>query len=405
MRTVSLLEFWRPRIPLSTDSVPIETFPAPKKIRLFAAQGEARVGVGDRVKTGQRLAPDLVSPATGTVTKTDPFLGIDGERLTSLSIDVSEKNEMADGLKAITNPAQHSRGELVAALSALGFPTDWDGDIEIAVVSGLDADPVQTINQQVLRDNANRLEEAVALLRALTGLDRVALAVTKPLRSLVEKVSPDAIDIRIVAPLYPNGLPQVLLQKTAPKARKGLVVASEQMFAMTEALRTGTPRQEKLLTLAVPSMGLCKNLRVRIGTPIGDVLQKYEIDISETSKIVLGGAMRGAACTSTDFAVTPVTDSIYVQDGSSVVEYENNPCLNCGKCSAACPMDLQVNLICRYSEFGIFEECRDLHVGACIDCGLCAYVCMARRPLVHYLKLARSEIAKIREAEPEGVAP
>ncbi|MEW6359397.1 MAG: hypothetical protein AB1696_23880 [Planctomycetota bacterium] len=403
MRAVSFFQPWTPRVPLNSDIVPIEKFPAPKKVRLLAAADEVRVKVGDAVKTGQRLAADLVSPVTGTVTEIKPFLGAEGECLASLSIDVAEKDELVEGLKSIKDPAGHGKDEIVAALADLGFPINWGDGIEVAVVSCLDTDPVHTINQQVFRENADKLKEAVALLAALTGLDRVTLVVTKQLQNLAGRACPDGVDIRVAPAVYPNGLPEVLLRKVAPRATKGLVVGTEKLFAMSDALKAGRPRQDKLVTLFVPAMKLCKNLQVRIGTPLADILHKYEIDFSENHKLILGGAMRGMTCYSADFSVTSATDSIYVQEGSAVVEYEDSPCLNCGKCSAVCPAGLPVNLICRHSEFGLFEECRSLCVDHCIECGLCAYVCMARRPLIHYIKLAKSELAKSPQVKLEGV--
>ena len=67
-------------------------------------------------------------------------------------------------------------------------------------------------------------------------------------------------------------------------------------------------------------------------------------------------------------------------------------------------MDLRVNLICRYSEYGLFEECAGLDVNDCIECGVCAYSCTARRPLIHYIKLAKAESAKEPKPEVEEVA-
>ena len=54
-------------------------------------------------------------------------------------------------------------------------------------------------------------------------------------------------------------------------------------------------------------------------------------------------------------------------------------------------------LLGRFAEYSLYEKCRDLVVDNCIDCGLCAYVCPARRPLVQYFRQARAALRKERE--------
>lgn len=392
MQAVSFFGLWEPRIPLNTDIVPIEKAGVPEKARLVTREREGVAQAGMAVKTGQRLAVDLVSPVTGTVTEAVSLPGADGTALTWISLDVESKGELEEGLPTVRDSSGETGEALAAALSALGFHTALPPAVDTVVVSCLDLDPVQTINQQVVRESADSLDDAVALAKALTGAERAVVTTTPQLRNLVTRHSGDQADVVTLAPRYPNGLPEVILKRLAAQGR-GVVFGTERLFAMVTALKSGKPSQDKVLTLIASEAGVCKNLRVRIGAPISDLLAAHDIALRPNSKLILGGVMRGLPCYSADLGVTHETDSITIQDETKVIECESNPCINCGKCSAVCPMDLQVNLLCRYAEYGLFDRCRDLDVAACIECGLCAYSCTARRPLVHFLKLAKRECA------------
>jgi electron transport complex protein RnfC len=57
-------------------------------------------------------------------------------------------------------------------------------------------------------------------------------------------------------------------------------------------------------------------------------------------------------------------------------------------------VDLPVHLIGRNAEYDSIDNCAKYGVTECIDCGLCAYSCPARRPLVHFIKYAKDRIAQ-----------
>ncbi|MBW1730420.1 MAG: 4Fe-4S binding protein [Deltaproteobacteria bacterium] len=53
----------------------------------------------------------------------------------------------------------------------------------------------------------------------------------------------------------------------------------------------------------------------------------------------------------------------------------------------------------KFCEFGKFEEAaKQYDLFTCIDCGLCAYVCPARRPIVHLINYGRRELS-LKETE------
>jgi electron transport complex protein RnfC len=56
------------------------------------------------------------------------------------------------------------------------------------------------------------------------------------------------------------------------------------------------------------------------------------------------------------------------------------------------------NLITRYVEFRQFDQCSDQSIDVCMECGLCAYYCPARRPMLQLIRLGKHQIA-LKEAQ------
>jgi electron transport complex protein RnfC len=57
-------------------------------------------------------------------------------------------------------------------------------------------------------------------------------------------------------------------------------------------------------------------------------------------------------------------------------------------------------MLVRLLEAGQYEEASDQYdLYSCIECGLCSYICAAKIPIFHYIKLAKYELDQIRTAE------
>ncbi|MCK4889089.1 MAG: hypothetical protein KAS97_04100, partial [Candidatus Aminicenantes bacterium] len=136
-----------------------------------------------------------------------------------------------------------------------------------------------------------------------------------------------------------------------------------------------------------------RNISVIKGTPLNHIVKDSEI--RSAGKVITGGPLRGYANFDLNTPVTGKTDSVYVQYEKDIIRAVNAQCINCGKCNGHCPVNLSVNLITRYSEFSLFEKCRDLGIEKCIECGLCSFYCPAGRSLVQLLRLAKSEIKNL----------
>lgn len=372
---------------------------------------------GTSVLTGEALIPGVYSTVTGTVKGIEPLSfmslpvsagGKGNGGVTAVRVKAAGTEEIDPALKPDPGYMDKEPADLLEMLNRanLGFCEDVAAikSIDLAIVSAVDPDPMQWVYQQVLREEKETVLEGLKLIRHLTSARRVVLAVPEPLAGLVtpEPGSADRLTVHPVKPVYPNGLPEILVRDLSAVYHPAthLFLKIEKLVAAVKALKLGNPYSYKVVTLA--DKDSAANFRVRIGTPIKKVLELKSVYLKDDDKVIINGPMRGYTCFSTDVPVTAEIDSIYIQhaDAGEVANYWNNQCMNCGACVKVCPVSLDVNLICRYSEFSLFERCHDMGVLICIECGLCAYYCPSGRSLVQYLRLAKKE-KPIREEEKE----
>lgn len=393
-----------PKLPYVDAVAPPEALPMPSKVTLLWAEEKAdnlAVQVGDGVKTGQDLVRNgggaLVATVSGHVESVEPFPGPEGYEYTAVTIIAHQTDSIDPSLGAIEDFSDAEPVELRAAIARAGFATL--SSVETLVVSALDLDPLSLANQQAFRDSTDQVEAAIRLLTRATGVSRAALVVPDNLRELAGRQGLEAaIEVIAVPGVYPNGLPEILARKWVRErpTRSGsnagggiLVVGVEHAVAMVSCLQAGVPLLEKTVSFSTGGGGKIRNFRVRIGAPVADLLQYAGVELQPRGKVIVNGIMRGYACFTDAQPVTVTTDSVHVQEPAEVFSFENTTCTNCGRCNAICPVDLEVNLLGRFSEYGIYEKCRDLGAENCVECGLCAYICPARRPLVQYISHAK----------------
>ncbi len=78
------------------------------------------------------------------------------------------------------------------------------------------------------------------------------------------------------------------------------------------------------------------------------------------------------------------------------------PCIRCGDCAQACPVDLQPQQLHRAASAGDEPALARLRLGDCIECGCCDYVCPSRIPLTARFHVARTLAVQRRAAEAQA---
>lgn len=402
----------KPRIPYGSRVAPVEEMrPGQHSVLSWPNLTAEAIGIrrGSSIRTGQNIAVSnykfLVSPVTGILEKIESYRGPDGRNFLAMTIERFAQDEYDESLRKIPKPLEMSREALLTAIARTGCEcldlVRAGVRPKAVVLSAMDRDPMSHANRQALRDGVGQVAEAMAVLKRATGIEELTLALSADMADL----KPDLADvdgvIKMVRPVYPNGLPEMVawhqgggaLMRPVPEGVLGdvLVVSAECMLGIVNSLKTGTPRMNKIVTFA-DADGKTANLRVRLGTPVADILAERDVQFEANWKLIVNGNMRGHACYSDQYAISNYTDSVHVQRESDIYIYQEAPCTNCGRCTEICPVNLDVHLIGRFAEYNLIDRCQKMGVENCIDCGLCGYVCPSRRALVQFIAHAKREL-------------
>jgi len=167
-------------------------------------------------------------------------------------------------------------------------------------------------------------------------------------------------------------------------------------MALRDAVVEGKPLIERITTVSGTIVAEPKNLLVRVGTPIKNLLDAAGGTNGEIGKVISGGPMMGLAQWTLETPVTKGTSGVLFFPPEDAKLGEETNCILCASCVDICPMRLMPTTIAHQAKAGNFEIAKKLSAMDCIECGSCSYVCPANIKLLHYIRWAKSEIRKMK---------
>lgn len=277
--------------------------------------------------------------------------------------------------------------------------------VDTLIINAVDPDPPVVPNQSLLlKDPGPEAEMGISALARASGAAKVILVLPQGQTGagLAELAGKCKWEIaRIKADHFPYATDNLLIhsltgrQVPTPEGLPrdvGVVIAPlTTAMEVGRVLLTGRPVVNRLFSVC----GDVKNpqtFRVRLGTPIKEVIEAAGGFAGEPGKVVLNGPMLGHALFDLDIPVTKETSGVFVQAAGQVASFEDHPCIHCGRCLQACPVHLIPAELSKLCEYGDFEQAVEKDLFHCIECGCCAYVCPAKRPMVQLLQFGKSEI-------------
>lgn len=420
-----------PEAKAMTAALPVERMPVPDELELILGQHigapcTPTVKKRDEITEGamvgevaKGLGVPLHAPVAGKIK--DIGNSAHPMRVSAPSVTIAVDHEAAPVEYQKKDWSSMSATDLLAkvkdagivGIGGAGFPTHVklsppkDATIDTLLLNGAECEPYITADHRQMLEHADDVVEGAKIIMKILGISECKIG--------IENNKPDAIDAMgkaaasgssadcniVVVPLevkYPQGSEKQLIQavtgrkvpsQALPSAVGVVVQNVATASAIYDAVALDKPLYEKVVTISGKGINKQANLLVKVGTKVKDIVEYLGGTKPELAKIIMGGPMMGFAVSSLDIPITKTTSSVLFLTEDEIDTNPHSACIRCGWCLDACPMGLEPKEIALHVEANRAEDTAEFGVFDCFECGSCAYVCPAKRPMVQFVRLAK----------------
>jgi electron transport complex protein RnfC len=139
--------------------------------------------VGDKVKTGQKLAlykndpAYVIASASGTISSISPYSGDFGKNYAAITIEIDSDEVFDDQFKT-----QAAEPNLATALENLSFIpgspplnalSDTEREIKTIVICGVDSDLLLGTQQYIVKSRFEEVSRGIEILKKISGIEQI----------------------------------------------------------------------------------------------------------------------------------------------------------------------------------------------------------------------------------------
>lgn len=419
-----------------TENLPTETLPAPEVVEVllrqhFGAECKPLLKKKDPVSEGDLigeveagLGANIHSSVTGTIKEIGSSANPLSVSCPSIMIktdpEAKPKEYIPSDWKDL--PGKELLGRVKSAgivgIGGAGFPTHVklspppEANVDTLILNGVECEPYLTTDHRLMLEHPDEIIEGAKIILRILGISQCHIGIEANKPDAIEEMRKRAKDLRsddfgisihALKVKYPQGSEKQLIESITGRRVPGfglpfdvgvIVQNVGTSKAIYDAVVLNKPLYEKGITITGKGIERPANLLVKIGTRLSDIVSYLGGTKPDLSKVVMGGPMMGLAVSTLDVPVTKTTSGILFLTEEEVDTRPHSHCIRCGWCLDACPMGLSPNEIGVYVEAGRAEETSPFGVFDCFECGCCAYVCPAKRPLVQFIRLGKMKAKK-----------
>ncbi|WP_347877399.1 electron transport complex subunit RsxC [Caloranaerobacter azorensis] len=305
----------------------------------------------------------------------------------------------------------------ITGLGGAGFPTHVklsplpDKKIDTIILNGAECEPYLTSDHRLMVETPEKVVFGLKAIMKAVGVNKgfIGIENNKPdAIEAMEKAVKDEPNIEIATLItkYPQGDEKRLINAVTGREVPagglpmdvGVVVNNVgTAAAIADAIQTGMPLIQRIVTITGSAVREPKNLIVKIGTLFKEVIEQCGGYKGKPGKIIMGGPMMGIAQFTDEVPVIKGTSGILVLNEKEARIPEPKQCIRCGKCVDICPVNLQPLFISQFALKNMYDEAEKYHALDCIECGSCSFICPSKRPLLQSIRVAKRELISRRK--------
>lgn len=401
----------------------------------IGAPAKPIVHVGDKVLKGQKIAEatgyvslPVHAPTSGVIEAIGLHPVQHPSQIDSLCITIKtdgedrwiERQPLPDyrqqERKAILD---RIRDAGIAGMGGAGFPCAVklgikpDTRIEQLILNAVECEPYITADDRLIQERADQIVTGLEIMAWLINPKEILIGIedNKPIAidAIRKACAGKPIEVVVVPTKYPSGgEKQLIYLLTGKEVHSGglpsdvgvICQNTGTAYAVKRAIIDGEPLISRITTLTGDAITYKGNYEVLLGTPVADLLHEAGLQHNKMHRLIMGGPMMGFSIHDLSVPVVKTTNCLLAPSETEFPDpAPEQPCIRCGACAQACPVNLLPQQLYWFSKAKEFEKAAHFNLFDCIECGACAYVCPSSIPLVHYYRFAKGAI---RTAEQEA---
>ncbi len=345
-----------------------------------------------------------------------------GGRVSAVVIENDGEDEWAEGCNVPGEMASMDPESMVSMVREAGvvgmggaaFPAHvklsppQETPVSDVIINGAECEPMLTCDHRVMVENTAGIVEALRLIMRMVDAGRgyIAIEENKPdaieaFQSVLAKdAAADGISLVGLEVKYPQGAEQQLITAVTgrevpaggglPSHVGCLVHNPSTALAMRDAIKYRRPLIERPVTVTGDALSDPGNFIELIGTSLDHILRRQGMT-EDAGAIICGGPMMGVAQATAGVPLIKGNSGLVAFSSAEIAP--QRACIRCGRCVENCPLGLMPNMISILCENEQWEPAgADYQVRECKECGCCAYVCPAKRRIVHMIKWCKAKL-------------
>lgn len=260
------------------------------------------------------------------------------------------------------------------------------------VVNGAECEPYSTADHRCMVEYADEIIKTIQLIIKIYKVNAAYIAVEEPmtesreaLTRAIKENSVEKIFIHELPAIYPQGhgalqINQILGIEVKEDQRSGDVGVLQSNVSTIKAIYDAVFENESLykriITVTGPMIKNPKNVMVRLGTKVEDIVEACGGFQPGVRINISGGPMMGESFEDLSLPVDKDTTTLLFL--KRYPKEAERACIRCAECVNRCPVSLQPILISNAYRNREYDLGVDLKSESCICCGICTYICPSR---------------------------